>query len=95
LRLLVDSAGQAPDLVLMTPHGATLWHPTESAALAAVRVDEALIETYLASDGVSMSKVLRAKITNKKRFVAFRRFWWHKIRQLQAEQGLRHEEAAD
>lgn len=63
----------------------------EAGPLPSNEVAEAMVERRLTADDglLSISRVLQAHLVNKRRLLVFRRYWWHKVRQLQFERGLR------
>lgn len=81
-------------VVVSTPRGGTIsWRPTDPeppSSLFTSGNELPIVQWFMVSDQgpASMSAVLRAAITDKRRFVVFRRFWWHKIRQLSVAQEL-------
>jgi hypothetical protein len=67
-------SGAVPAVVLKTPRCHTTWHPPVFDASNSRSFDSLAVST----DGyASIGKVIRAKITNKRRLIAFRRFWFH------------------
>jgi hypothetical protein len=84
-------------LLMETKNATVKWQPNEFSLSEPEMVglpESVLFVQWLGSNAgpYSLRRMLcgTAKCTSKKRFMACRRFWWHKIQQLRAEGALRH-----